>query len=107
MGSEHERTSRSSTSSRAYRDALAPSPAQKAQCRWAHDVIEHPCPPHEQRKADDLEPFEGLPAQTEADQPNEQRAAGVDCTARRGGDVAGDAEAEEVKATRSQLVSGL
>lgn len=53
----------------------------------------------EQGKSEDLQPLECLPAQAEGDDPDKERAAGVDGRAGRGGDAAGDGETKKVEAT--------
>lgn len=57
--------------------------------RGLHDIVEQERSVNEEAEADDLEPFEGFPAQAEGDEPDEEGAAGVDCAAGGGGDGAG------------------
>ena len=67
--------------------------------RRSNQVVEQERAVHQQRKARDLQPLERLPAEAQRHHPDEQRAAGVDCRARRSGHSARDGEAEEVEAT--------
>ena len=67
--------------------------------RRSNDVVEQERAVDEHRESDDLEPLEGFPAETKRNEPDEERAAGVDCAAGGGGDDSGDAEAEEVEST--------
>lgn len=46
--------------------------------RRAHNIIEQKGTVNEQRKASDLQPLEILPAEGQRDEPDEERAAGVD-----------------------------
>lgn len=71
---------------------------QEAPGRGGNNVVEQHGAVDEQGEADDLQPFEGFPAEAQADDPDEQRAARVDGAARGGRDGAGDGEAEEVEA---------
>lgn len=63
------------------------------------DAVEKKGKVDEQGKSEDLQPLECLPAQAEGDDPDEERAAGVNGGAGRGGDAAGDGETEKVEAT--------
>ena len=65
----------------------------------AHDIVEEECAVDENRKADDLEPFECLPAEGQRDEPDEECTGGVDGASGGGGDGAGDGYTEEVEAT--------
>lgn len=69
--------------------------------RRANDIIEQECAVHQRRKARNLQPLESLPTKSKTDNPDEQRAAGVDGGARRSRNCAGHRETEEVEATRS------
>jgi len=69
--------------------------------RRPHDIIEQKRAVNEQHEAEDLQPFERLPAQRQRDEPDEEGAAGIDGGAGGGADGAGDGEAEEVEASFS------
>jgi hypothetical protein len=64
-----------------------------------HDAVEEESEVDQKNKAEDLEPLERLPPEAEGDDPDEQRAAGVNRGARCGADCPGHREAEEVEAT--------
>lgn len=72
-------------------------PPEPRHRRWVDDLVEQRSSPDQQRETDDLQPLEGFPAQAQRDEPDEERAAGVDRAARGGADLAGDGEAEEVE----------
>ena len=72
-------------------------PPQPRYGRRVDDLVEQSSSPNEQRETDDLQPLEGLPAQSQRDEPDEERAAGVDCAAGGGADLTGDGEPEEVE----------
>ena len=72
-------------------------PPQPRHGRRVDDFVEQSCAPDQQRETDDLQPLERLPAQAQRDEPDEERAAGVDCAAGGGADLSGYAEAEEVE----------
>jgi hypothetical protein len=73
-------------------------PSQPSNSRRVDNLVEQRRAPDQERETDDLQPLEGLPAQTQRDEPDEQRAARVDCAAGCCGDLARDGEAEEVEA---------
>lgn len=78
-----------------------PQVPPKPRYSWrVDDLVEQRSAPDQQRETDDLQPLEGLPAETQRDEPDEERAAGVDCAAGGGADLARDGEAEEVETTR-------
>jgi hypothetical protein len=54
-----------------------------------------------------LQPLERLPAETQRHEPDEKRAARVDCGARRGGDLTRDGEAEEVETAAEDVREGI
>lgn len=56
----------------------SPPPAQEGDTGRTDDFVEHAGCPHEQRESDDLEPFKGLPAESQTHNPNEERSTGVD-----------------------------
>jgi len=60
------------------RDRLPFPPSQESSGRWSHDIIEDTRTPDQKRKAEDLQPFERLPAETQTDDPDEERTASVD-----------------------------
>ena len=67
-----------------------PQVPPKPRYSWrVDDLVEQRSAPDQQRETDDLQPLEGLPAETQRDEPDEERAAGVDCAARRGADLPG------------------
>ena len=72
-------------------------PPEPRHGRWVDDLVEQRSSPDQQRETDDLQPLEGLPAQAQRDEPDEERAAGVDCAAGGGADLTGDGEPEEVE----------
>ena len=72
--------------------------------RRAYKIVEYECAVHKQCETEDLQPFECLPAQTQRDDPDEERTAGIDGRARRSGDGASYGETEEVETTRCMLV---
>ena len=49
-----------------------------------NDIVEQESAVNEQREADDLEPLERLPAETQRDQPDKEGTGGVDCASRCG-----------------------
>jgi hypothetical protein len=63
-----------------------------------HQIIEQESSVDKQRKTENLKPLERLPAESERDHPDEERAASVDGRARRRRDSARDTEAKEVEA---------
>jgi hypothetical protein len=65
--------------------------------RRVDDLVEQHRAPDQQRETCHLQPLETLPAQAQRDEPDEKRAARVDCAACCGGDLARDGEAEEVE----------
>ena len=79
--------------------------SQEGDGRRAHNFVKDGSAPNEQSESDHLEPLERFPAETEADDPNEERAAGVDCAARSRRDQASYAQTEEVEATACMLAS--
>lgn len=64
-----------------------------------HHVVEDGGSVYKQDEARHLEPFESLPSETKADQPNEESSASVDGTSCSSRDDAGDTETEEVETT--------
>jgi hypothetical protein len=72
-------------------------PLEPRDRRRVDDFVEQHRAPDQQRETCNLQPFETLPAQAQRDEPDEKCAAGVDCAARCGGDLARDGEAEEVE----------
>ena len=81
-------------------------PPQPRNRRRVNDLVEQRCAPYQQRETSHLQPFERFPAEAERDEPYEERAAGVDCAARCGGDLACYREAEEVETTaRERLLA--
>ncbi|KAB8343242.1 hypothetical protein FH972_022832 [Carpinus fangiana] len=70
--------------------------------RRLDDVVEQECAVHEQREADDLQPLEALPAKAQTDDPDEERAAGVDGAAACGAHAARHAQPEEVEAADTE-----
>lgn len=66
--------------------------------RRLDDAVEEEGKVNEQTKADDLQPLECLPAETERDHPDEKRAARVDGGAGGGAHRAGYGEAKEIEA---------
>jgi hypothetical protein len=73
-------------------------PSQPSDRRRVDNLIEQRRAPDQQRETEHLQPLERLPAQAQRDEPDEQRAARVDCAAGCCGDLARDGEAEEVEA---------
>ena len=71
--------------------------------RRADDVIEHKSSIDKKREADNLEPFEALPAESKRNKPDEESAAGIDCATGSSRDSTGDRQAEEVEATRTNV----
>lgn len=74
-----------------------PSAPQKPEDRGSDNAIEQERPVDEQREADNLQPFEGFPPETEGDDPDEEGTAGVDGGAGGRGDGARDGQAEEIE----------
>ena len=67
--------------------------------RRPDQVVEQERSVHQERKAQHLKPLERLPTKAQREDPDEERAAGVDGGARCGGDGASHRQTEEVEAT--------
>lgn len=65
--------------------------------RRANQIVEHKGAIHQQCKAQYLQPLECLPAETQGDNPNKERTAGIDGRARCGADSPGNGKTEEVE----------
>lgn len=52
-------------------DASSPPPAQERYGRWSDNLVENGCTPDKQRETNNLQPFEGLPTESEAYDPDE------------------------------------
>lgn len=72
--------------------------AEPRHCRWPDDVVEDARAVHDKSEAENLKPFEGFPAQAQADEPDEEGTTGVDRASRGGGKRSRYAQAEEVEA---------
>lgn len=86
--------------------SFSPVTRQASLDRRTDNVIEHKGSIDKKRETDNLEPFEGLPAESKRDNPNEERAAGVNCATRGSGDSAGDGQTEEVETTGKSIRAG-
>lgn len=71
--------------------------------RRRDNAVEEEGEVYQQNEAQNLQPFERLPAKAERHDPDEERAACIDRRAGRGADGARNGQAEEVEATRRNL----
>lgn len=70
--------------------AFSPVARETGLQRGLDNIVEEERSVDEESEADDLKPFESLPAQAERDEPDEEGAAGVDCAAGGSRDGTGD-----------------
>jgi hypothetical protein len=71
--------------------------------RRLDNAIEQEGEVHKQSKADNLKPFEGLPAQSQRDNPDEQGSAGVDSGSGGSTDTSSDRQPKEIETTVERI----